>query len=320
MPSIIDKLLQRVQTAAPLPLSSSADAAAVQPLATICRGIEPRGLFIIGAARTGTTILQNALNDSDDIFLFGEPCFHKDPDSADFSARYNGMHRAWGNQENKSSYCPKLFESDASWPTYLARLADLYRCVGSKIVINPIHAEEEARLIFDFHCRHFYLSHYIFAFRNPLDVLMSTRGLAQLNGGSVATFAEVLKGYFVVLQLFIRMLRNLPHVHVIFHEAVDAGVFGALEKSLGTPLTHAYAYYDHGKVRHYELTAVPEVHRALTTEAIMLYEDFKCAALAGFDLVQIEQNDGHLDPGHFTELGRLSWRITRFLQSIDNHH
>jgi hypothetical protein len=318
LPSIIDKLFQRVGRTEPLPLPSSAEQAAAPPLAT-CRNIEPQGLFVIGAARTGTTILQNALNDSDDIFLFGEPSFHKDSDSGDFATRYNGMHRAWGNQENKSSYCPRLFESDANWPTYLARLADLYRYVGSKVVINPAHAEEEARLIFDFHCRHFYASHYIFTFRNPLDVLMSTRGLAQLNGGTVATFAQVLKGYFVVIQLFIRMLRNLQHVHVVFHEAVDAEVFRTLEKSLGIPLAHANEYYDRGKVRHYELTAVPEAYRALTAEAIAHYEDFKRDALAGFDLVQIEQNDGHLDPGHFTSLGRLSWRITRFLDTIDHH-
>jgi len=298
------------------PGTTPCDGAKHERPSTLLAGIAARGLFIIGAARTGTTILQNALNDSSDIFLFGEPRFHRDPGSVDFAERYNGMHRTWGNQENKSSHCPVLFEEDAPWWRYLERLADLYGHVGSKIVINPTDAMDECRQLFDFQCRHFYLSHHVFTFRNPLDVLMSTRGLAQLNGGRVASHAEVLRGFFAVVQLFILSLRNLPHVHAVFHEAIDADVFHALEKSLDTSLSHAMDYYDRGKVRHYTLQDIPQHHRPPMTEAIALYEDFRREALAGFGLLQIEQNDDHLDPVHFTALGRLSWRVTRFLDAL----
>lgn len=291
--------------------ASDADA-----LSAACRRIAPQGLFVIGAARSGTTILQNALNAADGIFLFGEPAFHRDPGHADFATRYNGMHRAWGNQENKSSHCPDLFETDAAWWDYLACLADRYPRVGAKIVINPEHAMDESRQLFDFQCRHFYRSHHVFTFRNPLDVLVSTRGLAQLTGGRVATHTEVLRSFFAVLQLFVLSLRNLPHVHVVFHEAVDADMFHALGKALDTPLPHAMDYYDHGKVRHYTLEDIPLIHQPSMTEAMTLYEDFRHEALAGFRLLQIEQNNGHLDDAHFTALGRLSWRITRFLDGL----
>lgn len=296
-----------------------ADAVMQEPATLLPAGIAMQGLFIIGAARTGTTILQNALNDSADVFLLGEPALHRDPGSADFAARYNAKHRTWNNQETKSSYCPRLFEADACWQAYLARLAELYRYVGSKIVITPGRAGEEAERVLAFQSRHFYQSHYIFTFRNPLDVLMSTRGLAEYNGGWVAGHADVMKGFFEVVALFIRSLRNLPHVHVVFHETVDAEVFARLEQALGIPLGNAAGYYDNRKVRHYALDAVPEPHRALVADAITLYEDFRRAALAGFDLIQIEQNDGHLHPDHFTVLGRLSWRVTRFLANIDAH-
>jgi len=286
-------------------------------LAGVCRRIESQGLFVIGAARTGTTILQNALNDSHAIFLFGEPAFHNEGDSEDFAARYNAMHRSWGNQENKSSYCPPLFEEDASWYAYLARLAQTYRYVGSKIVINPLEAEDRASELFDFHCRHFYASRYLFTFRNPLDVLMSTRGLAELNGGTVSTYAEVIKGYFLVVQLFFRALRNLPHVEVVFHEAVEPATFRKLESWLATPLPHAGDYYSGSKVRHYELTAVPEPHRPLVAEAVDLYDKLKRETLAGFELIQIEQNSGHFDQNHFTVLGQLSRDVSNFLRTID---
>lgn len=326
MPSLIARIFEAFRNATNLrepatggPGITQSDALQPEPPSTLPAGIATQGLFIIGAARTGTTILQNALNDSTDIFLLGEPALHRDPGSADFATRYNAKHRAWNNQETKSSYCPRLFEADACWQAYLARLAELYRYVGSKIVITPGRAGEEAERVLAFQSRYFYQSHYVFTFRNPLDVLMSTRGLAEYNGGWVAGYTDVMKGFFEVVALFIRSLRNLPHVHVVFHEAVDAEVFGRLEQALGIPLSNAASYYDNRKVRHYTLDAVPESHRTLVADAITLYEDFRRAALAGFDLIQIEQNDGHLHPDHFTVLGRLSWRVTRFLAGIDAH-
>jgi hypothetical protein len=174
----------------------------------------------------------------------------------------------------------------------------------------------ESRRLFDFQCRHFYLSHHVFTFRNPLDVLMSTRGLAQLNGGRVASHSEVLRGFFAVVQLFILSLLNLPHVHAVFHEAIDAEMFHTLEKSLNIPLPRAMDYYDRGKVRHYTLQDIPPDHQPSMSEAMALYEDFRRETLTGFRLLQIEQNNGHLDAGHFTALGRLSWRTTRFLDDL----
>jgi len=319
LPSIIDKLRRRFNRISRISPTVSAEQAPDMSLAAVCNRLESQGLFIIGAARSGTTILQNALNDSRDIFLFGEPCFHADSGDADFASRYNTMHRSWGNQENKSSYCPPLFKSDASWYQYLARLAETYGYVGAKIVINPELAEEQIRQLFDFQCRHFYSSRYLFTFRNPLDVLMSTRGLAELNGGRIATVAEVLKGYFVVVQLFFRALRNLPHVHVVFHETVNTDTFGKLQSWLGVPLPLASDYYSNGKVRHYDLDVVPEIQRVLVADAMTLYENFKQATLAGFDLIQIEQNSGHFDQSHFTALGQLSRSVTKFVESLDAH-
>jgi transposase InsO family protein len=172
--------------------------------------IDGQALFVIGAARSGTTVLQNALNDSPHVFLFGEPAFHDDPGSADFAARYNAMHRSWGHQENKSSFCPPLFAEDASRPDYLEQLARPYCYVGSKIVVNPSNAAGTCRRVFDFHCRHFCRAHYVFTFRNPVDVLMSTRGLAELHGDAPASHESLLRSFLAVMALYLRMLRNLP--------------------------------------------------------------------------------------------------------------
>ncbi len=306
-------LSTRRATPAPATDASSVQAPASSPRAALAE----QGLFVLGAARTGTTILQNALNDSPGIFLLGEPRLHDDPGEADFRARYNAMHRAWGNQENKSSFCPALFETDAPWQDYLLKLAGLYRYVGSKIVINPGDADDSCHRLFDFHCRHFYASHYIFTFRNPLDTLISTRGLAELNGDTAATHAAVLRAYAQVIQLYLRMLRNLPQVSAVFHDAVDASTFARLGDWLGLPLDGAARYYDGAKVRRYGLDDIPESSRAAMEEALAIYQSFRDDTLAGYQLLQIEQNSGHLDPGHFTPLGRLASRVQRFLDSLD---
>jgi hypothetical protein len=275
--------------------------------------LDRQGLFVLGAARSGTTVLQNALNDSRDIFLFGEPAFHDDPGSADFAARYNAKHRAWGNQETKSSFCPAFFEDDASWHDYLRHLATLYRYVGSKIVINPGNARETCQRVFDFHCRHFYRAHYIFTFRNPIDVLMSTRGLAELNGDTPESYEAVLSSFVRVIGLYIRMLRNLPCVDAVFHENVDETVFSDLGLKLRADLTHATSYYDSKRVRHYSLDDIPEPSRESAKAVIELYEDLRQHAQAGFGLVQLDQNSGHFDINHYTPLGALQRRVDQVL-------
>lgn len=305
------------------PQTRSADAmkkAATQipasAMAENTRAIDTQGLFVLGAARSGTTVLQNALNDSRDIFLFGEPAFHKDPGTADFATRYNAMHRWWGNQETKSSFCPAFFSGDASWSEYLRHLATLYRYVGSKIVINPDKPQETCEQLFDFYCRYFYRAQYIFTFRNPIDVLMSTRGLAELNGDAAASYDSVLASFVRVIALYIRMLRNLPSVHAVVHEDIGETVFRDLGLALRADLANAINYYDTKRVRHYSLDDIPEHARASASAVMDLYENLRQQVRSGYGLVQLEQNSAHLDSNHYTPLGALQQRVDQLLAQL----
>lgn len=277
-----------------------------------CDRLDLQGLFIIGAARSGTTVLQNALNHSSQVFLLGEPGLHHDAGTPDFAARYNAMHRAWHNQENKSSHCPAFFGNDASWDAYLLHLTGLYRLVGAKLVLNPEHAQTEATRVFDFHSRHFYRAHYIFTFRNPLDMLMSVRNLSAWNDSEGISHVVILRCFYFVLQLYLRMLRNLPHVSAVFLEDIDKSTFQALGAWLEVDLNGAAAYYDGGKVRHQTLDALPgDWHKSLQ-DAMSVYEDLRREIQAGVSLPQIEQNSRHIDENHYTVLGKL-WRRSELL-------
>ena len=275
-----------------------------------------RGLFIIGAARSGTTILQNALNDSRDIFLFGEPKFHSDLGTPDFAARYNSMHRSLGNQENKSTFCPMFFVEDAPWHEYLAHCAGLYRYVGCKIAVNPQSAAFDSRQLFDFQSRYFYRSRYIFTFRSPIEVCISTRGLAEYTGGVAASYEQVLHSFLTVMGLYLRMLRNFPWVSVLFHEETGVDSFTMLGKWLDLDLTTAASYYDETRVRHYSLDAIPAPHQERVSAVVALYEEFRAHSHLGFERVQLDQNSNHFEQRHFTPLGDLARRIDAMLISL----
>jgi hypothetical protein len=265
-------------------------------------------LFVIGCARSGTTVLQNALNDSNEVFLFGEPDFHTDPGTPDFAQRYNEMHRSWRNQPTKSTYCPALFDSDARWQDYFARLSDHYKLVGSKIVLNPstfLHAPD---CILNFYSREFYNSHFIFTFRNPLSAAQSSQELQAFLGGEITSFEMLMASHVAALSLCIVMLRNLPRVHVVFHDSMTRQTFTSLEKILHVRLPGAPRYYDRRKVKAYDPAPMLSAYGEEAQLVLDLYRDFRQAAVRGFDLIQIEQNSANLSPAHLTPLGELAMR------------
>jgi hypothetical protein len=267
-----------------------------------------RGLFVIGCARSGTTILQNALNHSDEVFLFGEPDFHADPGTPDFAQRYNEMHRAWRNQPTKSTFCPALFDGDATWSDYLGRLSERYKYVGSKIVLNPATFLHDPQRVLNFYSREFYDSHFIFTFRDPLHMSQSSRDFQEMTGGGVAPFEMLMASYVAAVSLCIVMLRNLPRVHIVFHDNMTRRTFRALERRLKVRLTGAAGYYDRKSVRAYDPAPVLREHGETAGAVLALHRDFRAAALRGFDRVQLGQNSGNPSPTHLTALGRLARR------------
>ena len=271
----------------------------------------PNALFVIGFARSGTTVLQNALNSHPDIFLFGEPQFHRDTGTQDFRARYNAMHRAWKNNETKSTFCPAFFAEDADWPAYLRRVAAEHRYAGAKIVVNPSDGPAGIAQLFDFQCRHFYRARTLFSFRNPRDVLASIAGLADMEGAAPAPAALILEMFMRTVALYFRMLRTIPFVTAVFHEDGGTEIVAAARRFLGLDLAEASAYYQPARARHYSGQECPTL--ALVED---FYADFRAAAKAGFTCVQLEQNEGHFDPAHRTEFGKFVWRADRIAERL----
>jgi hypothetical protein len=272
-------------------------------------------VFIIGAARTGTTILQNALNDSDDIFLFGEANFHTDPNTPDFAARYNAMHRDWANQETKSSFCPPILTGDAPWYDYLRKMAERHRYAGAKIV--PSYSLEDTETLYAFHCRRVFSSRDIFTFRDPLATLRSISELQVYTQGHDEGPVRILRYYLMVVQLYIRMLRTLPNVHAFCHE--DAGQTGlaTLGAWLGVSLATSHLYYEPERIRPYSEAGLDEATRSQVTKLQEIYTMLRQGTCEGFALKQLDQNDRNLNPRHYTVLGRLAHQTQLAASGLD---
>ena len=275
-----------------------------------------RFLFVIGAARSGTTVLQNALNDSSEIFLFGEPNFHTDDGTPGFAARYNAMHRSWANQENKSSFCPAVLPTDGTWREYLSKLGAHYRLVGAKTVIEPARDRAYLDQLFDFQCRNFYRSRYIFTFRAPVPTISSTQQLQLLVQGGTDEIRLIVRGYAETARLYIRMLRNLPHVRAVFQEDADRQTFQALEEWLGVPLPRAHDYYDRDKIRkHPDPDGDSKIHEAIAALE-QIYQLLRRGNQAAGPRLQLEQNNNHLRDDHFTEIGNADRRLAMILRDL----
>ncbi len=98
-----------------------------------------KNIIIVGHARSGTTILLNALNSSSDIYLLGECNSYLNGDLPAFRTRFNEQHEQWLNQATKSCYVPALtgIDQESSCNAYLAVLANYVRYTGEKIAVGP---------------------------------------------------------------------------------------------------------------------------------------------------------------------------------------
>ncbi|MET0893355.1 MAG: hypothetical protein ABWY01_07290, partial [Pseudoxanthomonas sp.] len=137
-----------------------------------------------------------------------------------------------------------------------------------------------------------------------------------LQAGSEANQALVLYNYLQVMDVYMRMLRNLPNVRALCHEDADAAAINGVGEWLQLDLRHAGAYYQDNRVHHYPLDAVAPSLRERLAVVSDIYGQFRKSVLHGFELVQLGQNEHHLDPAHFTALGDLGRRVRLNLAAL----
>lgn len=189
-----------------------------------------KGIFVVGNARTGTTILCDILSSSPDIFMLGEPNFHWSWNEKNFVHRYNLQHRRDGNEPLRSTYLP-LAWLGLTPPEILERLSESFKFVGSKIAFPPFQdtppvANIEA--VLEFHAAHFLASTYFHTVRDPVSVCVSSRKIFQVS------FNDALTGWLETMIFHMAAIKIFPNSYVLPQALIDNQLLKRLSQILDT--------------------------------------------------------------------------------------
>ncbi|OYT98116.1 MAG: hypothetical protein CFE40_12600 [Burkholderiales bacterium PBB1] len=203
-----------------------------------------RGLFVVGHARSGTTILVDALNSSRDVYCLGEANFHRTIKGEYFSSWFNSVHRSFDNPAMKSTCLPDL-PNKCGWDV-LEKLMEDYKLVGEKVAFFS-DVEREVRSFFAFSIKHFQRSNYICVIRHPRSVSASCIEMfmsGQITPDALEAVAiSQLQTYYLILSLAL----SLPSVYILVHEQMSNATFDSLGNQLGVNLEGAAGFYDFEK-------------------------------------------------------------------------
>jgi hypothetical protein len=262
-----------------------------------------RMLFVVGAARCGTTALQRALNASDDVFLLGEAYFFWENLNPDFRARYNSKHRGFGYAPSKQNDCPTLAPEDATWVEVLAALADCHHFVGEKITFGAYQGDRWPREFLEFHRRHFYEASYVLAFRNPRDAILSPR-----ESWGIRNLVPWARSYIAAQRGLIRLRRSFPRTVPVFLETIGAATFESIEHCLGRPMPQLSSH----------LVQKPESDRDLQQIPAELFE-----TVAGLDALYPALREAVSNSGAGKSDPSLDWidaRLAEMQSNLERRH
>ena len=187
-----------------------------------------QGLFIVGNARSGTSILCDCFNFSEDIFLLGEANFHLNYKIDNFVDYFNSQHAGWGNSKGKGTFIPPSIFPETGCFSFLLRMAKNYRYVGEKIAFGPHgqpHGEEYDGLSFqeaflNFHAKYFYHSTYFLILREPVEVLWSMQKMFPDR-----KIEELFSCWLKTVKVQIDVFQSFPRTYMILFEGLNSALF-----------------------------------------------------------------------------------------------
>lgn len=204
-----------------------------------------RGLFVVGHARSGTTILLDALNSSRDVYCLGEANLHKSIEKNDFCSWFNAMHRSFNNPLMKSSYLPD-FSEQSGW-NVLKEMSKSYAFIGEKVAFRQEELGYDYASFFNFSAKYFQSSNYICVIRHPRSVSASNIEMftaSRLNDDTLeAVSISQMQCYYLIMCL----ASTLKNVFVVVHERIEQKTFSYLGSTLNINLDNAGSYYDFNK-------------------------------------------------------------------------
>jgi hypothetical protein len=224
--------LQAITTAATTAAATTAAATTAAPDLTELRSLERHGLFILGCARSGTTILTRSLNRSGDIHLLEEPSYFLHEHITDFVGFFNAMHKLIGNRCLKGTYLPPPLVPEAGPIDMLLRLHGDYQFVGEKTAVGPHdYPPNWAQMYLDFQGKYFLRAKYINILRTPVEAIWSMHKLFPDR-----PVARLFETWLQAVALSLDAYHVFPNSRVVFFDDLGEVMIGRLSEWLGVPV------------------------------------------------------------------------------------
>ena len=267
---------------------------------------EPAHLLLIGPARSGTTILLNALNTSPEMNLLSECNSYREHGEKNFRERFNAVQAGSRLQTSKASYAPRLpnLPDDADNDGYFAALSAFRPIFGEKIALTtPRYGHDVGKLQSWIERRRPWC---LFVFRHPEPTLKSMAAMFP----SIRP-QENIYTYAMAVCLYLDLARYLPNVAHVVHEEITPDTFRALGGWLNADLGAAHEWYE-------ELHAPSDLPAADSELAALFaaYDFLARVTRQGGRLApSLAQNGGFLGEGNKSELAKIYFDLTQVMQA-----
>jgi hypothetical protein len=252
-----------------------------------CCAIADRCAFVIGPARSGTTILAQVINASERAFMTTEAFFHRAGGHPAFRDWYNAQHRMFGNQVCKSTYAPDFgAPGEVSWWGWLSGAAEHFDLVGDKLAFSHLNLDElDHHRIQGFYESRFFQSRYVFAFRDPVQSLLGCAALGFTEAPSL------IRGWGTIVKLWADMTRVFPSTMTVLLEDLDAAKVAEIGAFLGLDLTESVRLLDPREQRRHRAQDVAwgEAVARISPLLNMIYGEIKDTVRMHRVLLQADQ-------------------------------
>jgi Sulfotransferase family len=260
-----------------------------------CRSIANRCAFILGPARSGTTILAQIINANDRAFLTTEANFYQAGPHPDFREWYNGQHLLFQNQISKISYAPHFnYPGEHEWWKWLARTAEYYDVVGDKMAFTDHHVIKNSSVEFmPFFEARFFESRYIWIFRDPVQTILSSTVLWDTDP------LVLIRSWASMVKLWADFIRVFPFTITILHADLNDSKTVELGTFLGLDLSGSGRLLDSREQRQHQPGDIARGTIASKFAPIlqMIYGEIKESIGLERVLLQADQKRGRLDCG-----------------------
>ena len=183
-------------------------------------------IFVFGAARSGTTLVNDFLNIAPDCLILSEADLPISLGFKDFRAYFHARRLKVSPVPNKGGYIPSFVRASATGSEVLEALSEKYRIVGDKIAFGP--GRSDLLAIIEAFGNHFFDATYVVCLREPLTNILSMRKMFP-----EASDIEIYNAWANSVFYSLVIAANFPKVHLILHSSLSTGLLNRLANRLG---------------------------------------------------------------------------------------